>query len=146
MIALGTATGMKKLRFLLSLTNDDNDYQIEETSAAQEAARRLGVGLDIVYARNDGIVQSQQLLPSIQSNSAQRPDAIIFEPAGSTAHPQIARAAATAGIGVVLLNRDADYVPELRRVFHVPAFTITSNHEATARTHSPHLTPVLPTP
>jgi len=23
---------MKKLRFLLSLTNDDNDYQIEQTS------------------------------------------------------------------------------------------------------------------
>src|SRR6266403_782187 len=102
---------MKKLRFLLSLTNDDNDYQIEQTSAAQQAARKLGVGLDIVYARNDGIVQSQQLLSSIQSTSAQRPDAIIFEPAGSTAHPQIARAAATAGIGVVLLNRDADYIP-----------------------------------
>ena len=24
---------MKKLRFLLSLTNDDNDYQIEQTTA-----------------------------------------------------------------------------------------------------------------
>src|SRR4029077_19696527 len=94
MIAVGTPTGMKKLRFLLSLTNDDNDYQIEQTSAAQQAARKLGVGLDIVYARNDGIVQSQQLLSSIQSSSAPRPDAIIFEPAGSTAHPQVARAAA----------------------------------------------------
>jgi len=144
MIALGTSTAMKKLRFLLSLTNDDNDYQIEQTSAAQQAARKLGVGLEINYAGNDGIVQSQQLLSSIQSNSAQRPDAIIFEPAGSTAHPQIARAAATAGIGVVLLNRDADYVPELRRVFHVPAFTITSNHEEIGRIQGQQLTAVLP--
>jgi hypothetical protein len=32
------ALEMKKLRFLLSLTNDDNDYQIEQTSAAQQAA------------------------------------------------------------------------------------------------------------
>ena len=135
---------MKKLRFLLSLTNDDNDYQIEQTSAAQQAARKLGIGLDIVYAGNDGIVQSQQLLSSIQSNSAQRPDAIIFEPAGSTAHPQIARAAATAGIGVVLLNRDADYIPELRRVFHIPAFTITSNHEEIGRIQGQQLTAVLP--
>src|SRR5260370_20653161 len=135
---------MKKLRFLLSLKKDDNEYQIEQTSAAQQAARKLVVGLDIVYARNDRIVQSQQLLSSIHSNSAQRPDAIIFEPAGSTVHPQIARAAATAGIGVVLLNRDADYIPELRRVFHIPAFTITSNHEEIGRIQGQQLSAVLP--
>ncbi len=135
---------MKKLRFLLSLTNDDNDYQIEQTSAAQQAARRLGVDLEIVHARNDGIVQSQQLLSSIQSTSAPRPDAIIFEPAGSTTHPQVARAAAGAGIGVVLLNRDADYVPELRRAFHVPAFTITSNHEEIGRIQGQQLGTLLP--
>src|SRR5260370_39174439 len=120
---------MKKLRFLLSLTNDDNDYQIEETSAAQQAARKLGVGLDIVYARSDGIVQSQQLLSGIQSNSAQRPDSIIFEPAGYTEHPQIARAAATADIRVVLLNRVADYITELRRAIHIHAITITSHNK-----------------
>ncbi len=135
---------MKKLRFLLSLTNDDNDYQIEQTSAAEQAARRLGVDLEIVHARNEGIVQSQQLLSSIQSTSAPRPDAIIFEPAGSTTHPQVARAAAAAGIGVVLLNRDADYVPELRRVFHVPAFTITSNHEEIGRIQGQQLGTLLP--
>jgi ribose transport system substrate-binding protein len=135
---------MKKLRFLLSLTNDDNDYQIEQTSAAQQAASRLGVDLEIVFARNDGIVQGQQLLSSIQSTTAPRPDAIIFEPAGSTAHPQIARAAAAAGIGVVLLNRDADYIPELRRLSHVPAFAITSNHEDVGRIQGQQLSAVLP--
>ena len=135
---------MKKLRFLLSLTNDDNDYQIEQTSAAQQAARRLSVELEIVYARNDGIVQSQQLLTSIQSTSAPRPDAILFEPAGSTAHPQIARAAAAAGIGVVLLNRDADYIVELRRLSDVPAFAITSNHEEIGRIQGQQLSTLLP--
>jgi ribose transport system substrate-binding protein len=135
---------MKKLRFLLSLTNDDNDYQIEQTSAAQQAARRLGVELEIVYARNDGIVQSQQLLTSIQSTSAPRPDAILFEPAGSTAHPLIARAAAAAGIGVVLLNRDADYIAELRRLSDVPAFAITSNHKEIGRIQGQQLSTLLP--
>jgi ribose transport system substrate-binding protein len=144
MIAQETSTGMKKLRFLLSLTNDDNDYQIQQTSAAHHAARRLGVDLEVVYAGNDGIKQSQQLLSSIQSSTAPRPDAIIFEPAGSTAHPQIARAAATAGIGVVLLNRDPDYIAELRRVFHVPAFTLTSNHEEIGRIQGQQLGAVLP--
>ncbi len=135
---------MNKLRFLLSLTTDDNDYQIGQTSAAQQAARKLGVELEIVYARNDGIVQSQQLLSSIQSTTAPRPDAIIFEPAGSTAHPQIARAAAAAGIGVVLLNRDANYLAELRRLFPVPAFAITSNHEEIGRIQGQQLSAVLP--
>jgi ribose transport system substrate-binding protein len=135
---------MKKLRFLLSLTNDDNDYQIEQTSAAQQAARRLGVELEIVYARNDGIVQSQQLLTSIQSTTTPRPDTILFEPAGSTAHPQIARAAAAAGIGVVLLNRDADYIAELRRLSGVPAFAITSNHEEIGRIQGQQLSTLLP--
>jgi hypothetical protein len=34
---------MKKLKFILSLTNNDNDYQIEQGAAAEQAARRLGV-------------------------------------------------------------------------------------------------------
>jgi ribose transport system substrate-binding protein len=134
----------KKLRFLLSLTNDDNDYQIEQTSAARHAARKLGVDLEIVYAGNEGIVQSQQLLSAIQSTTAPRADAIIFEPAGSTAHPQVARAAAAAGIGVVLLNHAADYIADLRRLFHVPAFSITSNHEEIGRIQGQQLSAVLP--
>jgi ribose transport system substrate-binding protein len=144
MIAAGPVPAMKKLRFLLSLTNDDNDYQIEQTAAAQQAARKLGVDLAVLYAGNDGILQSQQLLSSIQSTSAPRPDAIIFEPAGSTAHPQVARAAATAGIGVVLLNRDADYISDLRRHFHVPIFAITSNHEEIGRIQGEQLGMLLP--
>jgi ribose transport system substrate-binding protein len=135
---------MKKLRFLLSLTNDDNDYQIEQTSAARQAARKLGVELEILYAGNDGIVQSRQLLSSIHSTDAPRPDAILFEPAGSTTHPQVARAAAAAGIGVGLLNSNADYIAELRRIFHVPAFTITSNHEEVGRIQGRQLGALLP--
>ncbi len=135
---------MKKLRFLLSLTNDDNDYQIEQASAARYAAAKLGVELQIVYAGNDGIVQSQQLLSSIHSANAPRPDAILFEPAGSTAHPQVARAAADAGIGVALLNSNADYISELRRRSHVPAFAITSNHEEIGRIQGQQLSALLP--
>jgi ribose transport system substrate-binding protein len=135
---------MTKLRFLLSLTNDDNDYQIEQTSAAHQAARKLGVELQIVYAGNDGIVQSQQLLASIHSTNAPRPDAIIFEPAGSTAHPQVARAAAVAGIGVALLNSNADYISELRRHCQVPVFAITSNHEEIGRIQGRQVGALLP--
>jgi hypothetical protein len=41
---------MKRLRFLVSLTTRDNDYQLEQAAAAQEASRRLSVDLEILYA------------------------------------------------------------------------------------------------
>jgi ribose transport system substrate-binding protein len=135
---------MKKLRFLLSLTNDENDYQIEQASAAQIAARKLGVDLEIAYAGNDGIIQSQQLLNHIQSSSAPRPDAILFEPAGSTALPQVARAATSMGIGWVVLNRVVDYISELRCLHSVAVFAVTSNHEEIGRIQGRQLTALFP--
>src|SRR5271165_5202135 len=111
---------MKKLSFLVSLTNNENDYQQEQQAAAEKVARRLSVDLKIVHANNDAVTQSQQLLHYIQGSAGARPDAIVFEPAGGTAFPQVARAAAGAGIGWVVLNSEVDYVLELRRAFKVP--------------------------
>src|ERR1700720_785354 len=119
---------MKKLRFLVSLTTRDNDYQLEQAAAAQEAARRLGADLEILYADNDAITQSTQILKAIQVAPELRPDAIVFEPVGATALPQVARTAVGAGICWAVLNRDASYVPELRKTSKVPIFTVTSDH------------------
>jgi ribose transport system substrate-binding protein len=135
---------MKKLNFVLSLTTDDNDYQIEQASAAEEAARRLGVGLQIIYAENDAIIQSQQLLKFVQSGSGSTPDGIIFEPVGGTALPQVARAAATAEIGWVVLNRDVDYVSDLRKIHRVPIFVLTADHEEIGRIQGLQFAALLP--
>src|SRR5438105_13209386 len=143
MMAVGDA--MKRPNFLISLTNDDNDYQQEQAAAAEDAALRLGVGVQIVYAENDAITQSQQLLKIIQSGSAPHPDAIIFEPVGATALPQVARAAVTAGIGWVVLNRDVDYLTDLRRGSRVPVFGITSNYEEIGRLKGGHIASLLST-
>src|SRR2546429_5518376 len=96
---------MKKLRFLVSLTTDDNDYQIEQAQSAEDAARKFGVELQVIYADNDAITQSTQLLKAIQAEESHRPNAIVFEPVGGTALPQVARAAASAGIGWAILDR-----------------------------------------
>lgn len=122
---------MKKLNVLISLPTNDIGYHSEQTAAAQDASRRLGIDLKLVYADGDAINQSQQLLSAIQ-NPAERPDAIVFEPVG-TCLPQVARAAVSAGIGWVVLNRDADYIAELRRTARAPIFEISSDHEEVGR-------------
>jgi len=134
---------MKRLNFLVSLTNNDNDYQQEQAAAAEKAARRLGVEVKIIHASNDAVTQSQQLLEHVQSASA-RPDAILFEPAGGTAFPQVARAAAAAGIGWVVLNHDVDYVLELRRLYKVPIFGITSDHQEVGKIQGQQFAALLP--
>jgi ABC-type sugar transport system substrate-binding protein len=135
---------MKKLKFVVSLTTNDNDYQMEQAVAAEEAARKLGVDLQIIYADNDSVLQSQQLLKIIQSRADSHPDGIIFEPVGGTALPQVARAAVSAGIAWVVLNRDADYIMELRHAFRVPVFAVTSDHEEIGRIQGRQFASLLP--
>src|SRR4051812_22031770 len=135
---------MKRLTFVVSLTNNDNDYQQEQAAAAEKAARRLGVDVKIIHADNDALAQSQQLLHFVQDSSVVRPDAIMFEPAGGTAFPQVARAAAAAGIGWVVLNHDVDYVHELRRTYKVPVFAISSDHQEIGKIQGQQFAAMLP--
>ena len=46
---------MAKIRILVSLTTNDNDYQIEQAQSAEQAASKLGVAAEIIYANNDAI-------------------------------------------------------------------------------------------
>jgi ribose transport system substrate-binding protein len=118
---------MRKLNFLISLMTNENDYQLEQAHAAELAAARLGVDIQILYAENDAITQSTQLLRVIQADPKSHPDAIVFEPVGGTALPQVAKAAITAGIGWAVLNRDASYISEFRHTTKVPIFGVSSD-------------------
>src|SRR5438270_3939264 len=106
---------------------------MEQATAAEEAAQRFGAELQILDAENDAIQQSQQLLKVIQSSTEAHPDGIIFEPVGGTALPQVARAAAASGIAWVVLNREVEYISELRTLYKLPVFSISSDHEQIGR-------------
>lgn len=120
---------MKKLRFLVSLVTEDNDFQREQGVAAQEVARKLGLDVSLLYADGDPITQSQQLLAVIQGPEAGRPDGIVLEPASGTALPHVARAAMQAGIGWMVMGREAVYLHELRAKSTVPIGCVTSDHQ-----------------
>ncbi len=84
------------------------------------------------------------MLKIIQSTKEAHPDAIIFEPVGGTAFPQVARAAAAAGIGWVVLNREVEYISELRNAFKIPIFSISSDHEQIGRIQGEQIKALLP--
>jgi ribose transport system substrate-binding protein len=134
---------MKKMRFVVSLTTRDNDYQVEQAAVAEHTANRLGVEVEILYAENDAIQQSQQLLRIIQS-SASLPAGVIFEPVGATGLPQVAKAAGAAGVGWVVLNRTVDYLSDLRRSYRIPIFSISSDHDEIGRIQGKQLAAILP--
>jgi ribose transport system substrate-binding protein len=118
---------MDKPTFLVSLMTQENDYQVEQAASAQAAAAKLGVNLQIVYANNDAVLQTQQILKFVQEPS-ERPDAILVEPVG-TGMPQVAKAAVSAGVAWAIVNAGVDYLPELRRDAMVPVFSVVSNNE-----------------
>ncbi|HXA80231.1 MAG TPA: substrate-binding domain-containing protein, partial [Opitutaceae bacterium] len=58
---------------------------------------------------------------------------------------QVARAAVGAGIGWAVLNRDANYVPELRQSNKAPVFTVSSDHVEIGRIQGRQCAALLPT-
>jgi ABC-type sugar transport system substrate-binding protein len=118
---------MKKINVVVSLLTQDNDFQLEQAASAQSAALKLGADVQIIYADNDAVLQTQQILKFVQ-DPEKRPDAILAEPVG-TGMEQIARAAVKAGIAWGLINSNAEYISQLR-LGTVPVFSVVSDHEA----------------
>jgi len=129
---------------LVSLITKDNDYQMEQASSAKSAAASLGVDVEIVYAENDAITQSTQLLKVIQAEAALRPNGIIVEPLGATPFPKVASVAAGAGIGWAVVNREAEYTFELRKANSAPVFSVSTNQFDIGRIQGRQIAALLP--
>ena len=134
---------MESIRVLVSLITKDNDFQREQATAAERAVSKLGMRVDVIYAASDGITQSQQLLEAIQAPEEKRPHTIVFEPAG-TGLQQVATAAAKKNIGWVILNREADYIRDLRKIGTAPMFGVSSDHVEIGRMQSRQMQQLLP--
>ena len=132
---------MEKLSVVLSLITEQNDYQREQAASAQAAAAKLGASVQIIYANNDAVHQTQQVLQFIQEPN-RRPDAIIVEPVG-TGMRQVAKAAVSAGIAWCVINARVDYLPELRQRALVPVFSVISDHEEIGRIQGQQIAAIL---
>jgi ribose transport system substrate-binding protein len=133
---------MKKLRFVVSLITQDNDYQRQQAAAAQEAAARLGVEVQILFANSNAVDQSQQLLDTIRDREGA--DGILVESAGRTSFPKIAEAVVASGKAWVVLNSDPDYLKELRSGNTVPVFAVSVDNHEVGRIQGRQLGALLP--
>ena len=133
---------MEKLNVVVALTTRENDYQAEQAVAVTDMATRLGAAIQIIYADNDAVNQTQQLIKIIQ-DPAQHPTAILVEPVG-TGMPQVAKAAVAAGIGWGIINSDPDYIAELRRGGEVPVFSVSTDQSEVGRIQGQQLSVLVP--
>jgi ribose transport system substrate-binding protein len=133
---------MKRPKLVVSLPNE-NSYQLEQARAAKQKGAELGADINVIFADNDSVIQSQQVLEVIQSRES-RPDAILFEPLTATALARAGEAAIGAGIGWVVLNCDVEYLEALRQRGNVPVFAVTRDHTEIGRIQGKQFGALLP--
>ncbi len=133
---------MEKLNVVVALTTRENDYQAEQAIAVAEMAARLGIQIQVIYADNDAVNQTQQLIKIIQDRT-QRPSAILVEPVG-TGMPQVAKAAVAAGIGWGIINSDPEYIAELRRSGSAPVFSVSTDQSEVGKIQGKQLGVLVP--
>jgi len=135
---------MRKPKFLVSLMTSDNDYQVEQAQSAEQAAAKLGVDCRILFADNDAVTQSTQILKAIQSPEEEQLSGVVMEPVGGTALPQVAKAAVHASTGWAVLNREVAYLSELRKTAAVPVFGVSSDQLEVGRIQAKQCAALIP--
>ncbi|HUN89582.1 MAG TPA: substrate-binding domain-containing protein [Terriglobales bacterium] len=133
---------MNGSKILFSLTTKDNDYQRAQAASIETVAKRMGAQIEIIYADNDSVNQSQQLLSAIQKKNHGLA-AVISEPVG-TGMVQVAETAAKAGIAWGILNRTIDYAARLRQSCGVPVFEVDGDQETIGHIHAAQLAKLVP--
>ncbi len=132
-------------RVVLGLLTDKQDFQLLEAAAAREAANRVGLAIEVVFADNNAVVQIQQLFRSIHAPESERPVAIVVKTVTGEGLERVARNAVQAGIGWMLLGRKVPYIEALRRQRpDLPIGTVSVDHEEIGRIQGRQLRKVVP--
>jgi ribose transport system substrate-binding protein len=100
---------------VLFLTSDKEEFQLSQAAAAKDAARRLGLTCEVVFAESNAVLQIHQLFQRIHQPEDQRPLALVVDAVRDEGLERVCRNAVAAGVGWLPLNRDNTYVADLRR-------------------------------
>ena len=130
---------------LVSLLSEDQDFQVMQAEDARETGRRLGMGVEVVFAESHAVQQIQQLFKAIHAPEGERPAALVVEPAVGEGLERVARNAVRAGIGWFLVNIRAGYIDELRKAHpKVPVTMIGTDQTEVGRIQGRQCRALLP--
>jgi ribose transport system substrate-binding protein len=131
-------------RIALFLMNN-GDYQELLWDDCVRAAHRHGYPVRAFWADNDSHKQLRQIQSCLSEAEDQRPTVLLVSAVREIALISTARAAATLGIGWVLLLRYNDYVGALRSEFpSVPLFSVTADQREIGRIQGRQFKALLP--
>lgn len=132
-------------RLAVSLTSADQEYQARLAQDAVETGRRLGVEVEVLFAEDNAVLQIQQLFRLLHAPEGERPAALLVHTRVPDGLERVARNAAKAGLGWILLNRTAPYVESLRSEHPALAIAaVTTDHVEIGRIHARQLARLCP--
>jgi ABC-type sugar transport system substrate-binding protein len=98
----------------VSLLTETQEFQRMQAADAREAAARLDLDVEILFAEGNAVLQIQQVFTFVHAAQEERPSAIIVESVARAGMERLTRNALERGIGWVLLNETAPYFAELK--------------------------------
>ncbi len=123
----------------------DNEYQHLQREECLRVARRYGFVVTEAMGQNDADVQRRQIEECLKEPSALRPTVILVNPVDEASLRDTALMAARAGVNWVSLNRDAEYLDELRLDFpELLLFSVSPDQRQVGRIHGRQLQILLP--
>ena len=132
-------------RIALLLLTDEQEFQRMQAADAERAAKAAGLDLDVTYARNNAMVQVEQLYRLTHAGEAARPVAIVIHSVDGEGLPRVARDAAKAGIGWIVLNREVAYIDALRAEYaKLPIAAVTTDQLEIGRIQGRQFRQLLP--
>jgi len=125
---------------VVCLTSAEQEYQALQGEDARDAGRRLGVGVEVVFAEDNAVKQIQQLFGYVHAAKGERPTALLVHTRVPDGLHRVARNAVQAGLGWLLLNRTAPYLEDLRGEHpQVAIGAVTTDHSEVGRIHARQL-------
>lgn len=132
-------------KIVASFLSREQEFQVLQSEDARAAAARHGYEIEVLFAELNAVEQIQQLFRFIHLPERQRPAAIVVETVTGEGLERVARNAAQAGIGWVLLNRKVAYLDELRALHPgLPLSTVGTDQVEVGRLQGRQLRALLP--
>ncbi len=142
---LGQNRGVRRREIALFLRSRDNDYQARLAEEAVRVGTEVGFSVRVLAAGNDAGKQSAQVAEALARAETDGLAAVLVSPVRDDALAEVARQTAAVGVGWVLLNREASYLPALRAEFPgVPIFGVTPDQSQIGRIQAEQLHLLLP--